>query len=443
MQLFKRKATSFSVSIFTCLLVFYSLPCTAQYTELASLPEPVSNNATVAAEANGKQYVFSFCGIDDTKIWSGIHLKAWRYDLQNDEWSALPDVPDPAGGKIAAAASFVKGKIYLIGGYHVASNGNETSSKKVHAFDPVANAWLPDAADLPVAIDDHVQAVWRDSLIYVVTGWSNSTNVPNVQVFNPTTNGWEAGTLVPNNNDYKVFGGSGVIVDDTIFYAGGARTGGNFPPTSFFRKGIINPDNPTEITWTGFNEPAAKGYRMAAATLDGKAVWLGGSDVTYNFNGIAYNGSGGVPPLDRITVFDPNSGHFSQATGDMPKVMDLRGAAQIANSEVIIAGGMEEGQQVTDKVWRIHFEEVLAVETPADEAAFYKISSNPANSSCIVKAKKNIGARLFDWAGKMIFQENGHYEIEIPVSQIPGGIYWLEIVAKDGQRALEKLVVQK
>ena len=47
MQLFLRKATSFSVSIFTCLLVFYSLPCTAQYTELASLPEPVSNNATV------------------------------------------------------------------------------------------------------------------------------------------------------------------------------------------------------------------------------------------------------------------------------------------------------------------------------------------------------------------------------------------------------------
>ena len=154
----------------------------AQFTELASMPEPVANNAVVAAEVNGQQFVYSFAGIDATKIWSGIHLKSWRYDVTNDEWAALPDVPDPNGGKIAAWANEVNGKIYVIGGYHVAQNGGEVSSVKTHVFDPITNDWLPDAADIPVAIDDQVQAVWRDSLIYVVTGWSNNGNVTDVQI---------------------------------------------------------------------------------------------------------------------------------------------------------------------------------------------------------------------------------------------------------------------
>ena len=169
------------------------------------MPERVSNNAVVAAKVNGQSFVYSFCGIDSTKIWSGIHLKAWRYDVEAKKWESLPEVPDPNGGKIAASANVVNGKIYIIGGYHVASNGSETSSDKVHVFDPVTNAWLPDAAPIPVPIDDQVQVVWRDSLIYVVTGWSNTTNVTEVQIFNPATNEWSAGTPVPNQNDYKVF----------------------------------------------------------------------------------------------------------------------------------------------------------------------------------------------------------------------------------------------
>ena len=122
------------------------------YTELPPLPEAVTNNAVVGAIVNDTPYVYSFCGLDSTKLWSGIHLKAWRHNLLSGEWRALPPVPDPAGGKIAAAASYVQGLIYVVGGYHVAANGNETSSNKVHRFDPVANQWLSDAAPLPKAI---------------------------------------------------------------------------------------------------------------------------------------------------------------------------------------------------------------------------------------------------------------------------------------------------
>ena len=427
--------------IWMAVLFLFANHLQAQYSELAFMPERVSNNAVVAAHINGQPYVYSFCGIDSTKLWSGIHLKAWRLDVEANVWSALPGVPDADGGKIAASANVVNGKIYLIGGYHVASNGSETSSSKVHVFDPETNAWLPDAAPIPVPIDDQVQAVWQDSLIYVVTGWSNTTNVTNVQIFNPSENTWTAGTSLPNDNDYKVFGGAGVIIGDTIYYAGGAKSTFNFPATAVFRKGVINPNNPLEITWSKESRPEAKGYRMAAAVHEGKAVWLGGSDVTYNFNGIAYNNSGGVSPLDRITVFDPNTGNFYQTFNNMPSVMDLRGAAQIHENEVVIAGGMIAGQQVTNQVWRIQLDHLTGVENDIEEKGFYKIYPNPASQELTIELAGPFEMEMYDSNSSLLFYKNVNDQITFSIANLAPGIYWLDLVSEQGLRVSEKVVV--
>ena len=109
-------------------------------------------------------------------------------------------------GKVAAGASRVGNIIYIFGGYHVLANGDEISSNKVHRFDVSQNQFISDGAPIPIPIDDHVQAVWKDSLIFVVTGWSNSQNVANVQIYNPSTDTWLAGTSVPNTSHDKVFG---------------------------------------------------------------------------------------------------------------------------------------------------------------------------------------------------------------------------------------------
>ncbi len=427
--------------LWLAIVLLYTNLLQAQFIELAPLPERVSNNALVAANVDGKPYVYSFCGIDSTKIWSGIHLKAWRLDVEANEWESLPDVPDPSGGKIAASANVINGKIYVIGGYHVAQNGSETSSDKVHVFDAETNAWLPDAAPIPKAIDDQVQAVWRDSLIYVVTGWSNTTNVTNVQVFNPSENEWSVGTALPNQNAYKVFGGAGVILNDTIYYAGGAQPTINFPATSVFRKGVINPENPTEITWSMESKPEAKGYRMAATVHGGKGIWLGGSDITYNFNGIAYNGSGGVSPLDRITVFDPQASNFFQTYGDMPAVMDLRGAAQINENEVIIAGGMIGGQQVTNQVWRIQMDNLTGIEDDTTEKDFYKIFPNPTDQELTIELPGSFEMEMYDPNGSLLFYKNATNKITFSIANLAPGIYWLDLVSELGLRVSEKVVV--
>jgi hypothetical protein len=375
------------------------------WTELEPMPEAVSNNAVSAALVNGEPYVYSFCGIDSTKKYNGIHLKAWRYGVNSRVWESIPPVPDPQGGKIAASASMVEGKIYVIGGYHVAANGDEASSNKVHRFDPATNAWLSDGADIPVAIDDQVQVVWRDSLIYVVTGWSNTTNVANVQIYNPSTDTWATGTSVPNNNSYKAFGASGLISGNTILYIGGASTGANFPAVSKLRRGVIDPNNPTQITWTEETNPLGKAYRAAAVNYYGYPVWIGGSQVTYNYDGIAYNGSGGVEPADRFLSLNPDSNRLELVTGVFPPVMDLRGVAHIpSKTPVYVVGGMREGQKVSNRFGSFDFNWLVDTETPqvADNHYVMLVFPNPASELITLNGGPFELVEVFDLNGNLV-----------------------------------------
>ncbi|MEO0877203.1 MAG: hypothetical protein AAFY48_21610, partial [Bacteroidota bacterium] len=203
---------------------------------LAPMPEKVTNNAVTSVTIGDETYLYSFAGIDTTLDCNGDHLRSYRYTLSTNSWDTIPDLPDPNGGKIAASANVIDDKIYIVGGYHLAPNCSETSSNRIHIFDPLTNAYLDDGRNLSVPIDDQVQVVWRDSLLYVVTGWSNTTNVSNVQLYNPNFDLWQQATPVGTGANWRVFGASGVIVGDTIYYAGGARPNFGFPASSFFRK---------------------------------------------------------------------------------------------------------------------------------------------------------------------------------------------------------------
>ena len=61
--------------------------------ELPSMPERVSNNAVTEGFVNGIPHVFSFSGIDSTKIYSGIHKRAFRYNTETQVWDQIADLP--------------------------------------------------------------------------------------------------------------------------------------------------------------------------------------------------------------------------------------------------------------------------------------------------------------------------------------------------------------
>lgn len=418
--------------IFVFLFSLHSIMAQLHLTEVGTLPVSVANNAVVEGYIDGTPYLFSFGGIDSTKSHAGIHLKSFRYNIETGETLQLPDLPDDMG-KIACAASRIGNIIYISGGYHVFSSGSELSSAKMHRYDIINNVFLEDAPDIPKSTDDHVQVVWRDSLIYLITGWSDFTNIPNVQIYNPTTNSWTDGTFLPNNNNYKSFGASGVIFNDTIYYYGGVSSGAGFPIQNQLRKGIINPDNSTQIEWSiSTPDPTIRGYRMAATVVNNQLHWVGGSTVAYNFDGIAYNGSGGVPPSNRDLFTDVDNVEWrSNIVEGLP--MDLRGIAEISDTVKYLAGGMLAGQSVSNKVFRLEWNtemvnDIKRIEKEGDFAVF----PNPFEDKIRIRALQE-GLMpeqivLYDARGRMVkMVEAAGTEALFSTSTLPSGVYFLKI----------------
>ncbi len=422
-----------------------------EWESLSNLPEAVSNNAVSSATVNGTPYAYSFAGIDTTKSPAGIHLRSYRYNTLADTWESIAPLPDELGGKIAAGASTVKNKIYIIGGYHVASNFSETSSEKVHIYDPETNTYLEDGAPIPVPIDDQVQAVWRDSLIYVVTGWSNSGNVGNVQIYNPALDTWSSATPVTltdqsaNSNQNRVFGGSGCIIGDTIYYAGGAQNGFNFPLSSVFRKGYIHPDNPDSIDWYEIEEPLALGYRMGAEAYEGTAIWLGGSLHSYNFDGIAYvSTTGPVDATNRILTYDPTNGELDETFNLIPFVMDLRGLAKIAPNEFMVIGGMVEDQTVSNQVFKLVDDDYQATSIENRLQHSFNIYPNPINDVLFIETDFNGQGQimLFNTNGQLVLSSELNSSQQIDLTRLPNGIYQLQLLL-DQQAHQQRICINK
>lgn len=357
-------------------------------TAIAEMPMATANNAVCEAQLAGIDYMFSFGGIDSTKKYTGIHQESFRYNVATDSWSMIPPLPDTLG-KIAAAASFVKDKIYILGGYHVLANGSELSSNRVHVYNPTTNSYEADGAPIPVATDDHAQVVWRDSLVYVIGGWSNVTNIPNVQIYNPSSNSWQVGTSLPNTNLYKFFGAQATLIGDTIFYYGGAVIANNFPAFPALRMGVIDATNPTNINWLGveiFNGHPL--YRsVGISNPDHRITFLGGSTISYNYNGLAYTNGMGVSPANEQVIYDPSANQFySDTTQSYP--MDLRGLANVSPTVKYICGGMEENQLVSKKAFRLDYAASVRTSDWAKEVGL-KIFPNPTSNILIVEFLEN------------------------------------------------------
>jgi len=387
------------------------------WTELSPMPFRTANNAVCEAVVNGNEFVYSFAGIDTSKIYSGIHNRSFKYDVAADSWTEIAPLPDTMT-KIAASASYVNGKIYIIGGYSVFSNNNEVSSERVHIYDPVTDSYETDGAPIPVKIDDQVQCVYKDSLIFVVTGWSDFGNVPAVQIYNPSLDQWQSGTSVPTMFQYLVFGGSGYILGDTLYYHGGAA-GQSFAARKFIRKGYINPIDPTDITWELIGEaPGDAGYRAACSGTDDRVFWVGGSPTSYNYNGIAYNGSGGVDPSARILHFNPTDSTYLDEITQPYGVMDLRGIAKLDNNRWIICGGMDTNQVVSNRTFLL---ESNSLNIPETAVNLLKVAHG--YNGITISAPELSAFEILNISGKLVKKFDPSIEIQLYYDDFTSGMY--------------------
>jgi hypothetical protein len=312
------------------------------------LPEPVTNQSTALLNKGGRPMVYTFYGLDSTLRQEGIHRKVFRLDLGTLEARPIGLVPDTAG-RLASSATVIRNKAYICGGYSVSPSGKERSSPFLFIFNPESESFTK-GAKLPVPIDDQVQCAWRDSLLFVLSGWNDSTNVRTVQVYDPGMDRWSLGTPLPAERDAAVFGGCGTIVGDTIYLLGGAVYDKFYPPSGSLYKGYIDPVHPTNIRWLpGIPFPGERRYRSVAWSEGGKVYFAGGSSVTYNYNGIGYKDKKPVSPNETLLVYDIATGALD--TRKAPRrVMDLRNGVSLDKDHFIIVGGIGPGLQVSDQV---------------------------------------------------------------------------------------------
>jgi hypothetical protein len=337
---------------FVLLLAFAGILLAVPLPKYEPLPAPVSNNAVASVKTRGSFLLFSMMGIGAKKTWDAASNAAYSLDTDTGKWSEVRSVPGTAG-RIAAVAAGAREHIFLFGGYVVDGQGGETTVSDVNVYEPLGDRWFR-AEDIPVPVDDSVAGVYRDRYIYLVSGWSKKEAVRDVQLYDAQKNVWSKATPIPGT---PVFGHAGALVGDTIVYVDGAykNPAGDQPKyvaSDECWMGKIDHHDPAKIQWSKLpGHPGNARYRIAAGSWekDRMIYFSGGTDNPYNYNGVGYNG---VPsePSPVTFAFSLRSGKWETINANTPNpTMDHRGLLVISEG-LVIAGGMEKGQQVTSKV---------------------------------------------------------------------------------------------
>lgn len=304
--------------------------------------------------ARAGQQIFAFYGLGTGKTHADIARDAHAYDLQARQWQPLGSIPVEAG-RLASVAATVGGQVYLFGGYTVSAAGEEKSMPEVLRFDPRTERFELETT-MPVPVDDSIALPWRDRWIVLVSGWHDTGNVRDVQVYDTWQNVWTSGTRWPGK---PVFGHAGGIVGDSIVACDGVTSDkgadgrNDFTLSAACWRGELDAEEVGRIRWHALPpHPGGALYRAGAAgRQDGRGiVFAGGSSRPYNFDGVGYDG---VPaqPSDTVFSYDLRCQSWRVHAGLPEAGMDFRGLIE-SNGIYHLFGGMRAGQVVSGGIIR-------------------------------------------------------------------------------------------
>lgn len=318
----------------------------------------MSNNAVASYVRKDHTLIYSFMGIGHAKTYSAITTNAMVYDSRRDEWLLLPPVPGKQG-RIAASAVVVAGQAYVLGGYTVDANGKETTTGDVDIYTPsvddATQGYWAKGVPVPIPVDDSVAGVVEDRYIMLISGWSNDDSIANVQIYDTWHDHWRPGNVIAGR---PVFGHAGTIVNKTIIYCGGAYKNPEYKSDKRKPKyvasdecweGKITSTGQFKIDWLQLpSHPGKAQYRMAAGQWEKKAVFTGGTDNPYNYDGVGYDGKPSSPSPVTF-AWDTASRRWETLPANPEPTMDLRAMAPDRDGLVIV-GGMQEGQKIGKRV---------------------------------------------------------------------------------------------
>jgi N-acetylneuraminic acid mutarotase len=265
-----------------------------EWAPLQSNPIPVHHGASVAI--GHRFYVLGGFRLPDSgKIGWYPENKAWVFDLDSQQWSALPDMPTARG---ALAAVAVGKKIYVIGGANIPSGtqlpdgltpgGSVELLGTNEVFDTETNKWST-LAPMPTPRNHHSIAN-VEGKIYAIGGrvgscysggWSS--NVWMNEAYDVATNIWATRAPMPTARS-----GTGIAtVDGKIHVLGGEGWIDDFG--GVFRAHEVY--DPKSNSWSRAARMITPRHGFAAAEI-GKTI--------YAISGV--NNAGGAGTLSVVSV---------------------------------------------------------------------------------------------------------------------------------------------
>jgi N-acetylneuraminic acid mutarotase len=335
------------------LLIF--LPAFAAERKWEPLPIPVSGNAVAAQKIGKTTFLFSFMGIGPKHTWDAVTNRAFALDTETGKWNEQKPVPGPSG-RVDASAAAARDVVYLLGGFTVGANGEQTSVRSVEMLMPSRGIWYR-GQDMPVALDNTVLGVYRDRFLYTIGGRSSSNPVPSVRFYDAEKDVWADATPLPGP---AVFGHAGAIVDDTIIYVDGAQlntsgTGPHYIPATDGWMGKIDRKNPAKIQWSKLPpHPGAAHYQIAAAASehDHRIFFSGGSEQLCNRAGVTYDGTP-AEPSPMTFAWNLKTSKWEIINDKTPNPALGTRTLLVTSRGLVRIGGIEAGQKVTGELTAI------------------------------------------------------------------------------------------
>lgn len=235
---------------------------------------PVVSHHIALAEINGKIYVFGGFKYPDSgpAAWQPMD-NVFEYDPAADTWKPLAPLPTKRGSPNAVVAN---GKIHVIGGAGFHPNSKETAvhparphrSLGTHeVYDPASNTW-ESKQTMPTA-RNHAAAGFVAGKIYVIGGRIGSafitraSNIDIVEVYDVATDQWgDLKAPMPTPRSAGAWG----VHKGLIYVAGGEQRTSQFQRT--FR--AVEAYNPANNRWTQLPPMEFPRHGLAGDIVNGK-----------------------------------------------------------------------------------------------------------------------------------------------------------------------------
>ncbi|MBL6756470.1 MAG: NPCBM/NEW2 domain-containing protein [Planctomycetes bacterium] len=244
------------------------------------------------------------------------------------QWQELPSTDGSVlSCRHESAMATVNGRLYLMGG-----RGN----RPTEAFDPTTGKWT--SMGLPPFEINHFQPVVLDGLVYIVgafTGsYPNETNVPNVWTWDPRTDQWTQGPLIPAA---RRRGSNGAFVrNGKIYLLGGNNQGHNGGARAWFDE-----YDPSTQTWQVLPDAPRARDHFSTVLIGNRLVAAGGRTTTQP-------GPFGNT-IGEVDIYDFGSGQWSTIARDIPTKRAGALAVPMGRYAVVVGGESPTQQDAHDE----------------------------------------------------------------------------------------------